>query len=79
MDFIDRNLIPLSGYIGTTYIRTQGGGWDVDVEPGISRVLPMIKTVQGKQINILRVVYNGLTGKHGALLGAGGMFRVLGG
>lgn len=63
--FIDRNLIPLGAYLGTVYLRHFSGTWELGLDPGSDKPLPFIKNEHERWVNLLRVVYQGLTGMHG--------------
>lgn len=75
--FVENNLIPLSIYLGETYLKAYDGSWTLKRVAGLDRPIPMIRTIENKETNILRIVYGALTSKHGALLLPSVIYRVL--
>lgn len=66
--FVQDNLIPLSIYLGETYLKAHGGTWILKRMPGVDQPIPMIKTLEDKTTNVLNIVYGALTSKHGDLI-----------
>lgn len=75
--FVKNNLIPLSVYLGETYLNIYGGHWQLSPMPGSNRPVPMIKTPEGRTINMVNLVYAALTRKHGALILPTGIIRAI--
>jgi hypothetical protein len=75
--FIRNNLIPLSIYLGETYLKTHNGSWIVKQMPGIDRPIPMLMTPEKRLTNVLNMVYGALTSKHGDLILPTRIYRLM--
>lgn len=72
--FIKENLLDISYYIGTIYLREEGGEWEIhDFQEGLK--LPMLISKKGKAINLVRAVYNSFTQEYGAIINPSSIYR----